>query len=161
MGCALLICPPATSLTTVGSVLTGSGIALGGQDCHAAPRGAYTGDISPEMLADMGCSHVILGHSERRHGDGEGDTMVREKIVGAWRAGLVAILCVGETQSQRQAGKAVWTSRNTCSTCTERMLPGTALSQAHHARKASRFPSSASPMRRGDGSLFRRALLGA
>jgi triosephosphate isomerase len=105
-GCALLICPPATLLTTVGSVLTGSGIALGGQDCHAAPRGAYTGDISPEMLADTGCSHVILGHSERRHGHGEGDTMVREKIVGAWRAGLVAILCVGETQSQRQAGKA-------------------------------------------------------
>ena len=85
-GCALLICPPATLLTTVGSVLTGSGIALGGQDCHAAPKGAYTGDISPEMLADIGCSHVILGHSERRHGHGEGDTMVREKIVGAWRA---------------------------------------------------------------------------
>src|SRR5215468_6507058 len=57
--CALLICPPATLLTTVGNVLAGSGIALGGQDCDAAPKGAYTGDISPEMLADMGCSHVI------------------------------------------------------------------------------------------------------
>jgi len=104
-GCALLICPPTTLLTTVGSVLTGSGIALGGQDCHAAPKGAYTGDISPEMLA-MGCSHVILGHSERRHGHGEGDAAVREKVLGAWRAGLVAILCVGETQAQRQAGQA-------------------------------------------------------
>ena len=105
-GCELLICPPASLLATVGGALAGSGIALGGQDCHAAPKGAYTGDISPEMLADAGCSHVILGHSERRHGHGEGDAVVREKILGAWRAGLVAILCVGETQLQRQAGKA-------------------------------------------------------
>jgi len=106
-GCQLLICPPASLLTTVGSVLAGSGIALGGQDCHAAPKGAYTGDISPEMLANAGCSHVILGHSERRHGHGEGDAVVHDKILGAWRAGLVAILCVGETQLQRQAGNAV------------------------------------------------------
>jgi triosephosphate isomerase len=106
-GCQLLICPPAILLATVGDVIAGSGIALGGQDCHAAPKGAYTGDISAEMLADAGCSHVILGHSERRHGHGEGDAVVHDKILGAWRAGLVAILCVGETQSQRQAGKAV------------------------------------------------------
>ena len=105
-GCALLICPPATLLTTVGSVLAGTGVALGGQDCHAAPKGAYTGDISPEMLADAGCSHVIVGHSERRHGHGESDAVVREKILGAWRAGLVAIVCVGETQPQRLAGEA-------------------------------------------------------
>src|SRR6516164_10843388 len=105
-GCELLICPPASLLTTVWGVLAGSGIALGGQDCHATSKGAYTGDISPEMLADAGCSHVILGHSERRHGHGEGDAAVREKILGAWRAGLVAILCVGETQLQRQAGHA-------------------------------------------------------
>ena len=106
-GCQLLICPPASLLAIVADVLGGSGIALGGQDCHAAPKGAYTGDISAEMLADAGCSHVILGHSERRHGHGEGDAVVHDKILGAWRAGLVAILCVGETQSQRQAGKAV------------------------------------------------------
>jgi triosephosphate isomerase len=106
-GCQLLICPPASLLATVGDVVAGSGIALGGQDCHAAPKGAYTGDISAEMLADAGCSHVILGHSERRHGHGEGDAAVHDKVLGAWRAGLVAILCVGETQSQRQAGKAV------------------------------------------------------
>jgi triosephosphate isomerase len=105
-GCELLVCPPASLLTTIGGALSGSGIALGGQDCHAAPKGAHTGDISPEMLADAGCSHVILGHSERRHGHGESDAVVREKILGAWRAGLVAIVCVGETQLQRQAGKA-------------------------------------------------------
>jgi len=103
----LLVCPPATLLATVGGLLAGSGIALGGQDCHAAPKGAYTGDISAEMLADAGCTHVILGHSERRHGHGESDAVVREKILGAWRAGLIAILCVGETQSQREAGRAV------------------------------------------------------
>jgi triosephosphate isomerase (TIM) len=103
--CELLICPPASLLTTVGGALAGSRIALGGQDCHAEPKGAYTGDISPEMLADAGCSHVILGHSERRHGHGENDAMVREKVRGAWRAGLIAILCVGETQLQRQAGR--------------------------------------------------------
>jgi triosephosphate isomerase len=105
-GCELLVCPPATLLAAVGGVIAGSGIALGGQDCHAEPKGAYTGDISAEMLADAGCSHVILGHSERRHGHVEADAVVREKILGAWRAGLVAILCVGETQSQRQAGRA-------------------------------------------------------
>jgi triosephosphate isomerase (TIM) len=104
--CEILVCPPATLLRTVGALLAGSAIALGGQDCHAAARGAYTGDISPEMLTDAGCSHVILGHSERRHGHGESDAAVREKILGAWRAGLVAIVCVGETQPQRQAGKA-------------------------------------------------------
>jgi triosephosphate isomerase (TIM) len=107
LGCELLVCPPATLLSTVGTILTGGGIALGAQDCHAAPKGAFTGDISAEMLADLGCSHVILGHSERRHGHGETDAIVRDKINGAWRAGLVAILCVGETRQQRQSGEAV------------------------------------------------------
>ena len=106
LGCELLVCPPATLLTAVGDLLAGSGIALGGQDCHAAAKGPFTGDISPEMLADAGCTHVILGHSERRHGHGESDAAVREKILGAWRAGLTAILCVGETRAQREAGTA-------------------------------------------------------
>src|SRR5436190_2277097 len=106
-GCEVLVCPPATLLATVGGVLAGSGIALGGQDCHAAPKGAYTGDISAEMLADLGCRYVILGHSERRHGHGETDAMVRDKVAAAWRAGLAAIVCVGETREQRQAGEAV------------------------------------------------------
>src|SRR2546421_11249727 len=86
LGCELLVCPPATLLSEIGGLLTGSGIALGGQDCHAAPRGPYTGDISAEMLADIGCDYVILGHSERRQGHGETDSVVRGKISGAWRA---------------------------------------------------------------------------
>jgi triosephosphate isomerase (TIM) len=106
-GCELLVCPPATLLGTIGPIIASSGIALGGQDCHAAARGAYTGDISAEMLADLGCAFVILGHSERRHGHGETDAMVRDKIGGAWRTGLVAILCVGETRPQREAGEAI------------------------------------------------------
>jgi triosephosphate isomerase (TIM) len=105
--CDLLVCPPATLLTAVGEALAGSGIALGGQDCHAAPSGAYTGSISAEMLQDCGCSHVIVGHSERRHGLGESAADVRAKTLAAWRAGLVAILCVGETRAEREAGRAV------------------------------------------------------
>jgi triosephosphate isomerase len=103
----LLVCPPFTLLAPVGEALGGSGIGLGGQDCHAAPAGAYTGSISAEMLRDAGCSHVILGHSERRHGLGESDAEVRAKTEAAWRAGLVAIVCVGETRAEREAGLAV------------------------------------------------------
>jgi triosephosphate isomerase (TIM) len=105
--CDLLVCPPAPLLIAVGEALAGSGIALGGQDCHAAPSGAYTGSISAEMLEDCGCGHVIVGHSERRHGLGESDADVRAKTLAAWRAGLVAILCVGETRAEREAGRAV------------------------------------------------------
>jgi triosephosphate isomerase (TIM) len=104
--CDLLVCPPATLLAAVGAALAGSGVALGGQDCHAEARGAYTGDISAEMLKDAGCTYVILGHSERRHGHGENDSEVRGKLAGAWRAGLIAILCVGETRDQREGGRA-------------------------------------------------------
>ena len=107
LACELLVCPPATLLCKIGGILAGGVIALGGQDCHAAPKGPHTGDISAEMLADLGCKYVILGHSERREGHGETDAVVRGKIAGAWRAGLTAILCVGETQHQRQQGKAV------------------------------------------------------
>jgi triosephosphate isomerase (TIM) len=107
--CDLLVCPPATLLAPVEAALTGTGIALGGQDCHPAPKGAFTGDISAEMLADAGCRFVILGHSERRHGHGESDALVREKMLAARRAGLTAILCVGETLAERQAGNAVAT----------------------------------------------------
>ncbi|HEY1300882.1 MAG TPA: triose-phosphate isomerase [Stellaceae bacterium] len=106
-GCELLVCPPATLLRAVGEALAGSAVALGGQDCHALPKGAYTGDISAEMLADVGCSHVILGHSERRHGHGETDAEIRGKAAAAARAGLVALVCVGETREERLAGNAV------------------------------------------------------
>jgi triosephosphate isomerase len=105
--CDLIVCPPATLIIPVGEALAGSGIALGGQDCHAVPAGAYTGSISAEMLRDAGCSYVIVGHSERRHGCGENDGDVRAKTLAAWRAGLVAILCVGETRAEREAGRAV------------------------------------------------------
>ncbi|MGH7052667.1 MAG: triose-phosphate isomerase [Stellaceae bacterium] len=104
--CDLVLCPPAILLPEVAGVLAGSGIALGGQDCHSAAKGAHTGDISAEMLADAGCTHVILGHSERRQGHGESDALVRAKIAAAWRAGLTAILCVGESRDQREAGEA-------------------------------------------------------
>ncbi|MFI4949094.1 MAG: triose-phosphate isomerase [Alphaproteobacteria bacterium] len=110
--CDLLVCPPFTLLASIGEVLggealAGSAVSLGGQDCHAAPAGAFTGSISAEMLRDAGCSHVILGHSERRHGLGETDADVRAKAAAAWRAGLVAIVCIGETRAEREAGSAV------------------------------------------------------
>ena len=105
--CDLLVCPPATLLVPIGKALAGSGVALGGQDCHAAPSGAFTGSISAEMLRDAGCSHVIVGHSERRHGCGESDADVLAKAQAAWRAGLVAIVCVGETRAERERGTAI------------------------------------------------------
>jgi triosephosphate isomerase len=104
--CELLICPPATLLSTVGGALAGSDVALGGQDCHSEPKGAFTGSISAEMLKDCGCTHAIVGHSERRHTCGETDADVRAKTFAAWRAGLVAIVCVGETRAEREAGRA-------------------------------------------------------
>ena len=103
--CDLLVCPPATLVAAVGDVLVGSPVALGGQDCHADAKGAFTGDISAEMLKDSGCAYVIIGHSERRQGHGETDAEVHAKTLAAWRAGLVAIVCVGETRAEREAGR--------------------------------------------------------
>ena len=105
-GCELLVCPPATLLAPVGEALAGSDVAMGGQDCHSEPRGAFTGCISAEMLKDCGCTYAIVGHSERRHTCGETDADVRAKTLAAWRAGLVAIVCVGETRAEREAGLA-------------------------------------------------------
>lgn len=101
----MLICPPATLLHAVRSVLEGTDVALGGQDCHAAMSGAHTGDISPEMLKDAGCSHVLVGHSERRQDHGESDGDVAAKAAAAHAAGLIAVICVGETEAERDAGK--------------------------------------------------------
>jgi len=100
----LALCPPATLL---GLVDSGAGISLGGQDCHVEAAGARTGDISAEMLADLGARYVIVGHSERRADHGESDALVAEKVKAAWRAGLVAIACVGETRAEREAGQAL------------------------------------------------------
>ncbi|WP_207478795.1 triose-phosphate isomerase [Arenibaculum pallidiluteum] len=105
-GFDMLVCPPATLVASVAEAVRGSAIAVGGQDCHAREKGAHTGDISAEMLRDAGASHVILGHSERRQDHGEDDATVRAKAEAALRAGLVAVVCVGETRAERDAGRA-------------------------------------------------------
>ena len=104
--CDLMICPPFTALETVAAVLRGGRVALGGQDCHAEEAGAFTGDISAAMLADVGCGGVILGHSERRQGHHETSLQVRAKVDAAVAAGLLPIVCVGETKAERDAGAA-------------------------------------------------------
>lgn len=101
----ILICPPATLLNRAVAAAAGR-IAIGGQDCHAQASGAYTGDISAEMLKDAGASAVIVGHSERRHYHGESDALVAAKAAAAHRAGLLAIVCVGESEAERDAGRA-------------------------------------------------------
>jgi triosephosphate isomerase len=99
--CDLLVCPPATLLTDIAAVLAGGPIALGGQDCHPEAKGAFTGDISAAMLKDAGCAYVILGHSERRAAHRETDAMVRAKALAALAAGLIPVVCVGESAEQR------------------------------------------------------------
>jgi triosephosphate isomerase len=106
-GCDVLVCPPATLIALTAALLDGSAVELGGQDCHGAEKGAHTGDVSAEMLADLGCTHVIVGHSERRADHGETDDVVRAKAEAAHRAGLAAIVCVGETEAERDAGTAL------------------------------------------------------
>ena len=101
------ICPPATLVARAASAVSGTALLLGGQDCRAEISGAFTGDISAEMLADAGASLVILGHSERRAGYGETDSLVAAKVEAALRAGLEPIICVGETLEERKAGKAL------------------------------------------------------
>ncbi len=105
--CDILVCPPATLLERLSRLLAGSAIALGGQDCHTAAKGAHTGDLSAEMLADAGATYVIVGHSERRAAYGETDGLVRSKATAANAAGLVAIICVGETLEQRTRGETL------------------------------------------------------
>src|SRR5262249_25625895 len=95
----LLVCPPATLMASFAALAKGSRLLIGGQDCHTEPAGAYTGDIAAEMLADAGASAVIVGHSERRTYHNEDDALVRRKASAAWRAGLTAIVCVGETEA--------------------------------------------------------------
>ncbi|SDE24699.1 triosephosphate isomerase (TIM) [Paracoccus isoporae] len=104
-GCDVLICPPATLITP--AVAHAGEIAIGGQDCHAKESGAHTGDISAAMLRDAGATHVILGHSERRADHGETDAQVAAKAVAAHEAGLTTVICVGETEAQRDAGETL------------------------------------------------------
>ncbi len=107
MNADMLVCPPFTLLSKVVSIAGDSGLMVGAQNCHAAEKGAHTGDISAAMLADLGCSHIILGHSERRTDHGESSTQVAEKTRAAWDAGLTAIICVGETEAERDADKTL------------------------------------------------------
>lgn len=102
----LMVCPPATLIASFAAAARGSPVAIGGQDCHALASGAYTGDVSAEMLHDAGAVAVIVGHSERRQYHGEDDAVVRAKALAARRAGITAIVCVGETRAERDAGQA-------------------------------------------------------
>jgi triosephosphate isomerase (TIM) len=104
---ALMVCPPATLIAQFAAAAAGSGVAIGGQDCHAQRAGAFTGDISAEMLKDAGAAAVIVGHSERRQHHGETDAAVQAKAEAAQRAGLLPIICVGETRGQRDAGETM------------------------------------------------------
>jgi triosephosphate isomerase len=100
----LLVCPPAAYLAQAATLAEGSGIAVGGQDCHAKQSGAHTGDVSASMLADCGCRYVIVGHSERRADHGESSELVAAKAKAAHEADIIAIVCVGETEAERDRG---------------------------------------------------------
>jgi triosephosphate isomerase (TIM) len=103
----MVVCPPFTVIAEVGRAIAGSGVALGAQDCHAADKGAHTGDVSAAMLADLGCRFVIVGHSERRTDHGETDAEVKAKAEAVVACGLTAIVCIGETEAERDAGKTL------------------------------------------------------
>jgi triosephosphate isomerase (TIM) len=103
----VMVCPPATLLARFAAAVQGSSVRIGAQDCHAEPSGAFTGDLSAEMLKDAGAGAVIVGHSERRLYHGETDADVRKKALAARRAGLLAIVCIGETRAEREAGRAL------------------------------------------------------
>ena len=103
----IVVCPPATLLFALRAVFAGTQVALGGQDCHVSAEGAHTGDVSAHMLSDAGCAYVIVGHSERRTSHGEHDEWVAGKAAAAHAAGLTAIVCVGESAGDRDAGRAL------------------------------------------------------
>jgi triosephosphate isomerase len=106
-GCDVLICPPATLLSAFAARAAGTPVAIGAQDCHTAANGAHTGDLSAPMLADAGATHIITGHSERRADHGETSDLVRAKSEAAHAAGTVAIICVGETEAERDSGQTL------------------------------------------------------
>src|SRR6478735_10109645 len=104
----LMVCPPATLIAAFAEKARGAKtLAVGAQDCHPKASGAHTGDLSAEMLADAGARAIIVGHSERRADHGESDVLVRQKAEAAWRAGVTAIVCIGETRGQRDAGQTL------------------------------------------------------
>ena len=105
--CEMVLCPPATLIAPMTWAARGSALKVGGQDCHPKASGAHTGDISADLLRDAGATHVILGHSERRAYHGESDALIKSKAEAAQAAGLIAIVCVGETEGQRDAGQTL------------------------------------------------------
>ena len=115
----LLVCPPATLIASFAERAKGKSVAVGAQDCHMNASGAHTGDISAEMLKDAGATSIIVGHSERRADHGESDAVVRQKAEAVWRASLTAIVCIGETRAQRDAGKTL----DVCGTQLKGSLP--------------------------------------
>lgn len=121
----LLVCPPVTLLAGFADKASNFGqegqhtVTVGAQDCHPKASGAHTGDVAAEMLADAGATAIIVGHSERRADHGETDAVVREKALAAWRAGVTAIVCIGETQAERDAGKTL----DVCGTQLKGSLP--------------------------------------
>lgn len=127
----LLVCPPFLHIDRVQSAVNGAGVQVGGQDCHNEISGAFTGDVSAEMLADMGCAYVIVGHSERRDMHREGDPAIWAKASAALRAGLKPIICVGETEQERLAGKAEETVARQVRACTPDGVNGAKIALAY------------------------------
>jgi len=103
----MLLCPPFTLIDYTAGLVSGTGVQVGGQDCHRNEKGAHTGDTSAWMLRDVGCSYVIVGHSERRSDHGETDGVVKDKAQAAQSAGLTAIICIGETEDERDRGETL------------------------------------------------------
>ena len=103
----MLICTPATLISRAAQIAAGSALAIGGEDCHQNEKGAHTGDISAAMLQDAGATYVITGHSERRADHGEDDALVRAKTSAGIAAGLIGVVCIGETLDEREAGKTL------------------------------------------------------
>lgn len=103
----MLLCPPATLLYVATTLVEDGPLRIGAQDCHPEAEGAHTGDLSAEMIADCFATHVIVGHSERRTEHGESNALVAAKVRAAWRAGLAAVVCIGETESERRDGKTL------------------------------------------------------
>ena len=120
----VLICPPTTLVAEAAKAAAGTPIAIGGQDCHPEPSGAFTGDISAEMLRDAGATAVIVGHSERRQYHGETDALIAAKAKAGQRAGLSVILCVGESEAEHDAGRAVATVTDQLAGCLNGVAPG-------------------------------------
>jgi triosephosphate isomerase len=132
----VLVCPPATLVLAVAEAVKGSGVLVGGQNCHTKPSGAHTGEIAAEMLRDCGASHVIVGHSERRADCGETDDVVRAKAEAAWRAGLLPIICIGETQPSARRARPGGDNGTAASTPTTGQVSRTAHAYSRFARRA-------------------------